>query len=98
MTVTLTPHAQRDYNGADVALQRKVDSTLTKALTHGLRYPGLGCKKLQGVVDLYEFRLSKKMRLILRQDAGRLVVLGITHHDGVELGQMHHWNRVAVGA
>ena len=70
----------RDYRKLSQFLQKAIDKQL-KFLLSNPRHPSLGIKKIKGLIDVFEGRVSKSCRFSFHIDGDCLVLRRVGDHD-----------------
>ena len=61
--------------------EKELGRKALRNLVADLRYPALRVKKMQGVENIWEARVSRSLRMTFELEGDRIILRNIGHHD-----------------
>lgn len=80
MTLLLTARFKEDFRQLPKAIQRRTEKTL-RLLAENLRHPSLRAKKMEGVADIWEARVTKGYRLTFQIQQDTYILRRVGSHE-----------------
>jgi mRNA-degrading endonuclease RelE of RelBE toxin-antitoxin system len=80
MEIKPSPHFVQDYKKLPPLLRKRTDEKL-KLLLSNPQHPSLGLKKMKGLPDIWEGRITKNYRFTFQIQGGVFILRKIGTHD-----------------